>query len=739
MEEAAYTEHETFSKRELFIGLFLVFSVLIIYWQVIGFQFISLDDTLYVSENKQVQQGLTWEGARWAFSLSKQGEVTNWHPLAWLSHMLDCQVFGLNPGMHHLVNVFYHALNALLLFLVLRLMTGSVWRSAFVASLFALHPVNVDSVAWISERKNLLSTTFWLLTMFAYFFYTRKQNMVMYCLVVAAFCLGSLAKSMLITLPFVLLLLDYWPLGRINLPVLRDDRARWYSFYRDAGRLILEKIPLMIISFVVVFITTQSLKLTDQILATQLVPMGLKIKNAIVSYLIYMGKMVWPKDLSIFHPYPDMIPVWQVAGSLAVLLAITILALIKYRKHPYFIVGWLWFLGTLVPVLGIIQAGLWPAIGERWAYIPYAGLFMALAWGVPALLDRIQHKKNILVGCASIILILLACRTWFQLGYWKDDISVFSHSINLDPDNYVAHVNIAATYAGHEISDKAIHHFNEALRIHPNDALALEGLGRLYYNLGQLDKSLRYYSEQVRYYPNDIIANFELGSLYADMGDLDNALRYFTEVIRLDPEYALAYHNLGIIHAKKGDADRAIERFESALKLNPNDAESHYSSGIVLMNQGQVDDAIDHFNEALKIRPDLVGVRNYLKAALNYKKVDERIADLESQREYKPYDPDILNTLAILYSSKGDHDKSLEYLMKMLELRPENADTYYNVSCIYAKSNNQAESVVWLQKAIDKGFDNMELIMTDKDLENIRDTEYFKALVKKNRASGAGD
>jgi protein O-mannosyl-transferase len=717
-------------KKNVFIILFLVVSVLVVYWQVHGFQFISLDDPVYVTNNIQVHKGLSLESIRWAFSLSKQGEVTNWHPLTWISHMMDYQLFGLNAGMHHMVNVLLHAVNAILLFLVLRWMTGSVWKSAFVASLFALHPVNVDSVAWIAERKNLLSTIFWMLTLITYFFYTKKPNVFMYLLIIVVFCLGSLAKPMLITLPFVLLLLDYWPLGRLKIPLFSDDKAAWSSFKHNALSLILEKIPLLILSVIFIYATILSLKYSGTILASDLTPMDLKVKNALVSYLVYMGKMLWPKDLSIFYPFPDIIPLWQVMASLVVLFSITGIALRKCLKYPYFIVGWLWFLGTLVPVLGIIQAGLWPAIGERWAYIPYVGLFIIIAWGIPDLFVQLKHRTTIMIWSAMIVLMALGLRTWFQIGYWKDDFSLFSHCIQLDSDNYVAHVNLAIANALQGKSKKAIYHFQEALRIHSNDVLALDGLGRLYNKLGQYDKAIHFYTEEIRFRPTDIKANVELGSIYAAKGDTDDAIKQFSYVINLDPNHALAYYNLGVLSAKKGEMSKAIGYLTSALKLNPNDADSHCAIGIVLMNQSKANDAIAHFKEALRIDPRFLEAQNYLESALNYsQKADDDVVRLEQLRKKEPDNPDVLQKLAVLYANKGEDEKALDMLFRLIKIKPDSPNGYYNIACIFAKQGKTDKSIEWLRKSIDKGFKDWNLMKKDKDLENIRATQFYMDLI----------
>jgi len=724
-----------FVHSEIFVLLFLISTIFTLYWQVLGFPFTYMDDPTYVIKNTHVQKGISLDSIAWAFSF-KHGENLNWHPLTWISHMLDYQLFGLNPGMHHISNVFYHTLNTILLFLSLRWMTNSVWKSAFVAALFALHPVNVDSVVWIAERKNLLSTTFWMLTIISYFYYTRKPNTISYLLIIFTFCLGMLAKTMLMTLPFVLLLLDYWPLGRLKPPRSGKDNQQWASFFHDAARLFIEKIPLIILTLTFIYATMLSLKYSAQISANQNFPMHLKIQNAIVSYLIYMGKMVWPKDLCIFYPFPEFIPLWKPIVSIVALLFITAMALLKSRKYPYLIVGWLWFLGALVPVLGIIQAGLWPAIGERWAYVPYIGLFVIIAWGIPDLFSHIPQKKIIFTGAVIVVLTLLTLRTLFQIGYWKDDVTLFSHCIKINPDNNVAQTNLGNIYAFQGKSEEAFHHFHEALRIHPNDVFALDGLARLYNKMGQYDKSIQFYKEEIGYHPKDVNlyfnSNFDLGTVYAAKGDLEKAIKQFSYVISLNPDYALAYYNLGIISVQRQDMSKATEYFSLALKLNNEDKDSHCSLGAVLMKQGRIDDAINQFNEALRIDPHFKEARNYLASAgLIKKKVDENIVKLEQDKVREPNNPDVLQKLAVLYAKKGENSKALDNLKRLVEIQPANPNGYYNIACVYAKEGNVNLSIEWLKKSLDKGFKDWNLLKTDKDLDNIRTSHFYKDLIQK--------
>ncbi|HPR52128.1 MAG TPA: tetratricopeptide repeat protein [Deltaproteobacteria bacterium] len=717
-------------KNDILVVISLIICILIIYWQVGGFPFISLDDPEYITRNGYVQMGLSKEGVSWAFSLSQQGTSTYWHPLTWLSHMMDCQLFGLHAGMHHLHNVLIHMVNTILLFLALRLMTGSPWRSAFVASLFAVHPVNVDSVAWIAERKNLLSTMFMMLSFITYFLYTRKRSVAWYVATCVLFCLGLLAKQMIMTLPFVLLLMDYWPLGRIRFPEIREGRKDWPSFFHDVGRLVIEKIPLIIIMGGFILITIFSLTHTETIRASQLTTMDLKLKNAIVSYVMYMGKMIWPAGLTVFHPFPDMIPMWKVLGASAVILAVTTVAMITTRKYPYFIVGWLWFLGTLVPVIGIVQAGLWPAIAERWAYVPYIGLFIVMAWGGGDILRAVPCRERFLKVSCVLVILVLAFLSWRQTGYWKNDFTLFSHSLAVDPDNYVAHVNLGNAYAMQDDYKQAAVHYQDALRIHRSDVLALNNLGKLSTKLGDKDRAIRYYSEALRYEPEDSTAHYELGSLYAERGALDEAIGHFSSVIRGDPSNALAYYNMGVLTAKKGDSIGAEGYLSSAVQLAPQDPEARFAYGMVLVNNGKISDAIEQLDQVLALKPEFADAQGCRELALRYmQKVRMEIADLGRKKAESAIDPAVLLKLGVLYSSIGENMKALDALFTLVKHNPGNAEAYYNIACIYARQGNTEESIGWLKKSINAGFKNWELLKKDPDLKNIRPSSYYKDLM----------
>lgn len=720
-------------KQDLAICAVLIMAVLIVYHPVGRYGFIDFDDPDYVSANPHVMSGITAEGLAWAMGFP---EKHYWTPLSMVSHMLDCELFGLNPGMHHLVNVAFHVLNSLLLFFVLKTMTGARWKSAFVAALFALHPVNVDSVAWIAERKNLLSTSFWLLSMIAYYYYTQKQTLSRYALLAGLFTLGLLAKQMLVTLPFVFLLLDYWPLGRIAFARGDGDKAKSGNprmLYRGepVTRLVGEKLPLIVLSLAAIVISSQSIAHVGSTVTLDTVPLGLRMENAIVSYLLYAWKMVWPVDLMFFYPYPDAIPLWQAAGAAGIVVLVTASAAFSLFRAPFFLVGWLWYTGTLVPVSGLIQGGLWPAIAERWAYVPYIGLFIAISWGVPGLFRVMHVKKAALAFAAGMVLLALTALTVRQVGFWKDDITLFSHALDIDSHNIIAHAKLADSYANAGRKNEAMHHYAEALEINPAASIVLRNLGQLHHGMGNLDEAVDYLSRAVRSDPEDVSAHMRIGTIYAQRGDPDNAIRHFSLVVELDPVHAEAYYNLGILRAKKGDIGRAAEDLSRAVELAPGDSEAHCSYGIVLMNQGRAGEAIEHFERALVIDTDNREAAEYLRSARAYTgNIRSEAQRLEQESRDHPEDPGVLGRLAVAYSMAGDNGKARAVLDRLLDLQPDNPDVYYNIACINARQGRADEALQWLAGAVDRGFRNRELMQGDHDLASIRNTPQYQNLLE---------
>ena len=730
---------KTFTKPTLsiLIMILIISCVIFVYWQVKSHDFINFDDPDYVITNNFVHKGISIESIQWAFHIPQKGDKSYWHPLTWLSHMLDYQFFGLDAGMYHLMNLLYHIINVILLYLVFFKMTGAVWRSAFVAALFGLHPMNVDSVAWIAERKNLLSTTFWLLTILLYIYYIRRPTIFKYLIVILTFVLGLLAKPMIVTLPFVLLLLDYWPLNRINENHLRNINNIENKHNLRLFNIILEKIPMIILSIICIYISSMSLRNTGIDIKAIEVPMGLRIENAIVSYLHYIWKMFFPIDLTFFYPFPNSISMIRVVGSLLVLICISLLTILTLKKYPYFIVGWLWFVGTLVPVSGIIQGGLWPAMAERWAYVPFIGLFIIIAWGIPDIIRKLyDHRITYTIIYTSGILVLIFCIiiSLRQVAYWENDLSLFSHAINVNPENDVAYVNLGKAYENKGKNEIAIHHYEEALKIHRNNYVAMNCLGDLYYKLGMQDKSIYFYKESIRYNPYYASAHMGLGTVYVTRGEIDNAIKQFLYTISIDPANTLAFYNLGILYIKKGELNKAKEYILYALKLDPNDADTHYTLGVLLMNQSRLNDAIDQFNETIKINPKHNDAPRSKMFALNYKKkIDDDIIELEKIIKTEPDNPKILQKLAIMYSLIREDTRALDCLQRLVQIQPDNPDGYYNLACIYAREGNINNAIKWLKISIEKGFNNWKLLQKDNDLENLRNTQIYKDLINKGR------
>ena len=486
---------------DLLISLFIVVVTLTAYWQIRTYEFVSFDDELYVVDNDHVKNGFNLKGVIEAFAFK---EDTCWHPLTWLSHMLDCQLYGLNPGMHHTTNLILHILNSLLLFLVFKQMTGALWRSAFVAALFALHPINVESVAWVAERKNVLSTFFWMLTMLAYTNYSRRKGLWRYLLTLFMFLLGLMCKPMLVTLPFVLLLLDYWPLQRFTFTNLWEARTVF--------RLVIEKVPLVFLSILSFFISILSLQSHKIIVSVEFIPIMLRIENALISYVKYLGKIVWPQNLIFFYPYPKMIPSWYVLFAGLFLISITIVVIQAANKRPYLGVGWFWFIITLIPVSGLIQAGLWPAMADRWAYVPLIGIYIIIAWGVTDLIAKWRYK-GIGIGIAGAICILsMMILSWLQVGYWRNSFTLYEHALGVDQNNSVAHYSLGTVLAKQGKSNEAMRHLSQSLRINPTYARAYNNLGAILFHKGKIKKAIVYFKKAVQLKPDyhDALNNLKI-------------------------------------------------------------------------------------------------------------------------------------------------------------------------------------------------------------------------------------
>jgi len=591
--------------------------ILLVFGQVGGYSFINFDDDLYVYNNPHVRGGLSKEGVSWAFTTF---DATNWHPLTWISHMADVQLFGLDAGWHHRVNVLFHLANTALLFLVLWRMTGGLWESAIVGALFAVHPLHVESVAWMAERKDVLSTLFWLLTMGAYLGYVRRPSVWRYLPVFVFLALGLMCKPMLVTLPFVLLLLDWWPLGRLSPHVL--------------GRRILEKAPLLALSTASCIITYIAQSQGKAVVSFGIVTVGLRLSNVLMSYAIYLEKTVWPSSLAVFYPHPATIgagiPAWKVAGAGLLLAGISFLVLRERQRRPYLAVGWFWYLGTLVPVIGLVQVG-GASHADRYTYVPLIGVFLAVAWGVPELLPKRRWRQRVLGGSAGAVLAALTVAAYIQVGYWRDNVTLYSRALAVTGRNWVILYNLGLAYEDRGEHSGAIACFLEAVRINPEYALAWYNLGVVSGKLGRDQESLGYYREVLRVDPKHVNAWYNMGLASGKLGRDQESLGYYREALRIDPKHVNAWYNLGLACAKLGQLREAIDYFGETVRIKPDYALAWYNLGVASAKLGQLQEAIGYFRESIRI--DSKYAKAWYFQGMIYEKLGRRKEAEDSFRE----------------------------------------------------------------------------------------------------------
>ena len=549
--------------------------------------------------------------------------------------MLDCRLFGLNPAGHHFTNLLFHIANTLLLFLVLARMTAALWPSAFVAALFALHPLHVESVAWVSERKDVLSTFFWLLTMWFYVRYTERPRFAAYLPVMLALALGLMAKQMLVTLPFVLLLLDYWPLGRFPQVPRKSRRRKGASPATSFSHCFVEKIPLLILSAVASLIVLLVQSRVALVKSASLIPIRYRLANALVTYAKYMSKMFWPARLGILYPHPGAnLPLWQILLAACVLLCLSVAAVKARRSHRWLIVGWLWYLGTLVPVIGLVQVGH-QAMADRYTYVPLIGLFVITAWTAAELLAKQKYRSVILAAGAATTLSALAVLTGLQLRHWQNSVTLFKHTVAVTANNDILHYNLGALFAQAGNIDEAIKHWTEALRIEPAQPTIHKNLAILLTQQGKTDLAIEHYRLALKYKPNDPAAQQGLRMLLAERGltdpaevlynranvfaqqrRFDEAITCYIEAIKLKPDYAAAHNNLGNALFLQGKHERALSHYSQAIQIDPNSVDAHYNMAVLLAQQGKTDQAIEKYRKALQLNPNHAAARAALQALL---------------------------------------------------------------------------------------------------------------------------
>ncbi|MFA5293854.1 MAG: tetratricopeptide repeat protein [Phycisphaerae bacterium] len=592
--------------RSLLIYLILSLTTLIVFYQVRLFPFVNYDDPVYVTHNANIQKGISFESVKWALT---SGYAKNWHPLTWFTHILDWRLFGNNPAGPHIINLLFHILNTLLLFFVLKKMTNGFWQSAFAAAIFAVHPLHVESVAWISERKDVLSTFFWLLTMAAYLRYTQKQTIIHYLTVLFVFALGLMSKPMLVTLPFVLLLLDYWPLNR-------------FTAKHSLLNPVTEKVPLFAMAAASSVITFIVQKGNEANLNEYDFPV--RLANALISYQSYIMKTIWPGRLAIFYPHPGSnVSIPFAVISAIMLLVITFFVLKFSSRHKYLFTGWFWYIGTLVPVIGFVQVGD-QAMADRYSYITLTGLFIIAAWGVPEILNKWKYKKATITLSAILAILVLSICTFFQLGFWRNNLTLFQHAIDITKNNYMAHYCMVDPLSKREKLNEAIYHCSMTTQLMPGYFQAHLTMSYLLQASGRYDEAVQECWKCLQMKPDEPNALNGIGVIFGIKNQLDEAVKYFKLAIKSHPNFVESHINLGYALTLQGKFDEAAVCFSEALRLDNRSAIAHYHLGCIFQQKDQLDEAINHFQHVISINPGFAEAKNKLNAALSAKQNSQR-------------------------------------------------------------------------------------------------------------------
>ena len=699
----------------MLLAFVLGLTTFALFWPATGNDFVNFDDMDYVTTNHQVQSGLTWRTVQWAFTHTVS---CNWHPLALLSHALDCQLYGLQPWGHHLTSVLLHAANAVLFFLLLHRLTGSLWRSLFAGLLFAWHPLRVESVVWISERKDVLCGFFWLLTLLTYVRFTElstpsspgsgatrsSKAKVFYSLTLAMFACALMSKPMAVTLPFVLLLLDFWPLKRVAT-----------EGWRAAGnkKLVFEKVPFFILAAVIsgiAFIVQHNGKATQTL---EHLPFGPRITNALVSYLDYIAKLFFPVNLAIYYPHAASLSWALVLAAVIILAGVSVLAWRNRSRFPYLLVGWFWFLGVLVPVIGLVQVGA-QAMADRYTYLPSLGLLMALIWGLSELVSHKIVLRYILVGCGICALAGCWVLTRQQISYWHDGVTLFEHSLAVTADNAVARNTLGSALVLAGRNEEALHDFEAAIRLTPDypelhnnygNLLALQGrqdeafaefqtalklkpdYADAHFNYGnallsrqRTVEAIAEFQTVLRVDPDDREAYYKLGNIFAAQNRLDDAIAEFQEAVRIAPDFCEARNNLGSLLNRAGQTDAAIAQFQAAIRYRPGYTEAHYNLGLALMKASQLDGAIEEFQTAARLTPDFVPAHYSLGLALEKAgRAEDAAAEFQTVIKLKPDNAAAHDKLGIILAGAGKLDAAIAEFQEAVRLKPDYAEAQANL------------------------------------------------------------
>lgn len=583
------------------ILVLLIVSSCMAFSRITGNDFINCDDDQYITDNYHIQAGIHPESIKWAFTTT---HFSYWHPLAWLSHIMDWSLFGANASYHHLVSLLLHIGAIIFLFLFLNKTTKNVWAAAFAAAFFALHPLRVESVAWAAERKDVLSMFFGMACLYVYSFYAENLKKSGYFLCLALFTLALMSKQTMVTLPFILMLLDYWPLNRWQKTIKRNDAK-----FNSAKRLIWEKIPFILLTIVASIIIFWAQNKGGRLTSIQELPIVTRIFNAIVSYATYLVKMFWPFNLAVFYPYKMSLPLWEVALALIILACMTIAALQYLRKLPFLFVGWFWYMGAMIPLIGLVQAGA-QAMADRHTYLPSIGIAIIISWGSTSLIKNKTIQKIFLSPAGVAVLIFLSVLTWHQCSFWKNSSSLFYHALRVTENNYLAHGNLARALLDEGKNGEAIHHFQEVIRIKPNSAIPYNMLGDAYTKIGQYESAVKNYNHAISLDPAYANAYNNRGTAYSGLNETKQALEDLSKAIQLKRDYTEAYYNRGVVYILAEQYQNALQDLSETIRLNPVYIPAYFNRGMTYARTGHYQLAIKDYEKIIRLKPDYADAYN---------------------------------------------------------------------------------------------------------------------------------
>ena len=689
----------------IYLGLAL--TTLVIYSQVHQFEFVNWDDDSFVHQNPHVSSGLNAENFQWSLGIHGPGQ---WHPMAWWIHQLNCHVFGVEPGAHHIVNVALHTVVAFLLLTVFWRISGAFWPSALVAALHALHPLSVESIAWVSHLREPLSLLFWLLVMWSYCAYTKRGGVARYFLVVVLFALGLMAKPTLITLPFVLLLLDWWPLNRVSFGAnsadlgSQNDEAK--PEFPSLGRLVVEKIPLLALSLVSVYLAYLCQRSMDAVVSLESHSLGARLANATQSYGLYLRNMVWPLNLTTLYPLPDQFSALYVGGSLLLLIGITVTAIYFRRQAPHLIVGWLWYLGTLVPVIGILKMGEMTAMTDHYMYVSLLGVYIAIAWQLATWIKQKPDLKYIVSGIVALILVVLASLTSRQVAVWRDSETLWEHTLSVGQESNIAHNNLGDALAKSNRVDEALGHYLEAARIEPNYVAAHSNAGASLAYLGRLDEAISRYRAALAIEPDNAEVHYNCGVAFQQQQRWEEAIEHYEAALRIRPQFAAAHTNCGVSLRALGRAEEAIEHYEQATAIDPKFVKAYNNHGVALESLGRKTEAIEQYEQALRIAPDNFEANyNGAVALMAARRRSESLECFEMAVKLQPNNGGAHYGLAWIMATAPedelrDGEQAIEHARRAAELMPGNAFMLDALAAAHAEAGEFSEAVKWGEQAV---------------------------------------